>query len=193
MKPRTVITGLALGITILVVGLSFSIVREAAAQASVMSARIMAEAAISTIGKHGGLRKCITGTFDSAAMTGSPSFEVELQNGADNEHAGYDNLTVFATLTDADTSITQLDITCTVSVDNNTTDATPQVCDDVSDGVCTLTGTGVWQKASPGSITFPYRMGISGFPDIECTFTVGAGSATASVDTMEGTYRLCTM
>ncbi len=108
----------------------------------------------------------------------------------DNATGGYDLLTLWVNLTDANTSITRFDVTCTVSHDGNSTDYTPQECTSAS-GTYTCVGTGIWQKASPGTSKFPLRLDVSGFPDIECTFSVGAGAG-ASIDLLTVKGRLCT-
>lgn len=109
----------------------------------------------------------------------------------DNSTGGYGLLRLWVQLTDANTSITRFDIACTVSDDSNVTDYIPQVCDSTLDGVCTLTDSGTWQKASPGTKNFPIGLDIEGFPDFACAFSVGAGTgAAADVLTVRG--RICT-
>ena len=130
-----------------------------------------------------------------SAMTSSRSFTIDLgSNGSTdalNRGAGFGLLTVWLDLTDGNTSITRFDVTCTVSNDGNVKDYTPQVCDDTSDGVCTQTDAGIWQKASPGTKMWPLRMDIEGYPDIACTASVGTGSA-AAADLLTAGWRICT-
>ena len=107
-----------------------------------------------------------------------------------NTSGGYDLLVLWIQLTDADSSITTFRTTCTVSRDGNTTDYTPQV-DTVTSGVATQTDSGIFEKASPGTKSWPARMGIAGYPDFECTFSVAAGAG-ADVDLLTVHARLCT-
>ncbi len=120
------------------------------------------------------------------AMSSSRSFSLDRVNTA----GGMGLLTLWVQLTDANTSITRFDGTCTVSDDGNVTDYTPQDC--TSGATCTSTDAGVWQKASPGTKKWPWRLDVNGFPDIECTFSVGTGAATAVSDVITVKGRLCT-
>jgi hypothetical protein len=123
---------------------------------------------------------------DGLDMQSSRSFSVN----RDNFAGGFDLLTVWVQLTDANSSITRFDVTCTVSDDGNSTDYEPQECTSAS-GTYTCVDSGVWQKASPGTSKFPLRLDVSGFPDFECTFSVGTGAgAAADLLTVKG--RLCT-
>lgn len=126
-----------------------------------------------------------TSLISANQMTTSRSFSLNRDNAY-----GYEVLTLFVELTDANTSITRFDATCTVSTDGNTTDYTPQECTS-SSGTYTCVDTGVWQKASPGTKNWPIRIDVTGFPDVECTFSVGAGSG-ASADLLTVKGRLCT-
>jgi hypothetical protein len=123
--------------------------------------------------------------ISAQTMESSRSFSYNRTNAQ-----GFDTLTLWVQLTDADTSITRFDVTCTVSDDGNSTDYEPQECTSAS-GTYTCVDSGVWQKASPGTSKFPIRLDVSGFPDFECTFSVGAGAgAAADLLTVKG--RLCT-
>lgn len=128
-----------------------------------------------------------TALIDAAVMTSSPSFSINRPN----LDGGFDLFMLLIKLTDADTSITRFDLTCTASDDGNTTDYFIQDCT-VAAGVATCVDAGVWRKASPGSKNWSYRLDVSGWPDIECTATVGTGAATATIDKLSVTGRFCT-
>lgn len=125
--------------------------------------------------------------IDAAVMSGSPSFSINRPNLS----GGFNILRLFLRLTDADSSITRFDWTCTVSDDGNATDYTPQECT-VAAGVATCVNAGVWQKATPGTANWSYRVDTSGWPDMQCTASVGAGAATAVVDVLTVTGMYCT-
>jgi hypothetical protein len=135
----------------------------------------------------GETRICIQklAVIDAAGMDASRSFSLD-QN---NWFGGYDVMVLMVDLTDANSSITQLDIDCTGSIDGNTKDYEPQECS-VAAGVCTANDTQI-QKATPATSTDGYRLDISGYPDWECTFSVGGGSG-ASADLLTVDIRLCT-
>jgi hypothetical protein len=98
---------------------------------------------------------------------------------------------LYVELTDGDTSITQLNVSCTVSTNGNTSDFTPQKCSTSStDGSCTLIPVTGWIKASPGTSKFPIPFNMRGAPDFECPFSVGAGAGGAG-DILRVTARLC--
>lgn len=119
-------------------------------------------------------------------MSSSRSFSLDRENG----EGGYGLLVLWISLTDGDTSITRFDTTCTVSNDGNATDYTPQLCTE-SSGTYACVDTGVWQKASPGTKNWTQRMDVEGFPDVQCTFSVGTGSGTSD-DLLTVKGRLCT-
>lgn len=138
-----------------------------------------------------GKRACVdlsggSAVISAQTMESSRSFSYDGQNTS----GGYDLLIIWIELTDANTSITTFRTTCTVSRNGNTTDYTPQV-DAVAAGVSTQTDAGIWDKASPGSKNWPIRLGLSGYPDFECTFSVQAGSG-AAADLITVYARLCT-
>ncbi len=114
--------------------------------------------------------------INGLALTSARSFEIE----RGPRDGGFGVLTLYIALTDANASITRLDIACTVSPDDNTNDYTMQVCDNTEDGVCTLTAVTGWQKASPGTSKFPIRVDINGHADYECTVSSGAGTPAAA-------------
>lgn len=92
-------------------------------------------------------------------------------------------------LTDANTSITRFDTTCTVSHDGNTTDITPQSIS-VDAGTATQNDSLIFQKASPGTKNFLVSFNLRSMPDFECTFSVGAGSG-AAADLLSVDVRMC--
>jgi len=122
-----------------------------------------------------------------SVMTGSPSFGIDQKAGR-GERPLVDLVVEF---TDADSSITQLDTTCTVSTDGNVTDVKPQ-SPAVSAGVATLTDGLTFQRAAPGTANLLIPFDIRSMPDFECTFTVGAGSADATIDVISVDVRMCT-
>jgi hypothetical protein len=125
------------------------------------------------------------GTLVNAqTMESSRSFSMDRTNGI----TGFTRLALLIELTDANTSITRFDVTCTESVDGNTTDYEPQECT-VASGTATCVDSGVWQKASPGTAKWTYGVNLK-LPDLECTFSVGTGAgAAADLLTVKG--RLC--
>jgi hypothetical protein len=116
----------------------------------------------------------ITTEVAGLAMSSSRSASFD----GDNRTQSYDFVIYYFDLTDANTSITRFDSTCTVSFDGNVTDYTPQDC--TAGATCTSTAAGVWQKASPGSAKWSWRLDLKGYPDHECTFSVGTGSGAAA-------------
>ena len=122
--------------------------------------------------------------INALGMDSSRAFEWEGTNSA----GGWNVATLWIELTDANSSITRFDATCTVSHDNNTSDYTPQDC--TAGATCTSSGSGVWQKATPGTAKWPWRVDITGFYDFECTFSVGTGSG-AAADTLTVYRQLC--
>lgn len=122
--------------------------------------------------------------INAQGMDSSQSFTIT----QDNTQGGYGVLTLFIALTDANTSITRFDMVCTGSEDNNATGYILQSCA-IAAGVCTSTDS-AWRKASPGTKNWPWRVDIEGFPDVECTFSVGTGAgAAADLLTVKG--RMC--
>jgi hypothetical protein len=92
-------------------------------------------------------------------------------------------------LTDANTSITRFDVTCTVSHDANTTDITPQTVT-VESGVATQNDALIFQKASPGTKNWLVSFHLGAMPDFECTLAVGTGSG-AAADVVTVDVRMC--
>lgn len=90
----------------------------------------------------------------------------------------WDVMLVYVQVTDADNSTTALNMSCTASEDNNTTDWALQECT-VAGGVATCLNLS-WTK-NPSTITSPKKwlwvVNISGIEDIECTFTDTGGVA----------------
>ena len=102
---------------------------------------------------------------------------------------GYDLAVLFVEFTDANSSVTSVTVTCTVTHDNSTANYTPQK-DTAGGSGWTQTTANVWTKASPGSTNWPIRMNISGYPDFTCTFAFAG--APASADKITVYARLCT-
>lgn len=126
-----------------------------------------------------------TPVINGLALTSSRSFSLDRENNS----GAYSLMTVWVTLVDANTSITRLDVTCTGSLNGNSSDSTPKTCVD-SSGTITCSSTGVWPFSSPGSASWHWPIDIAGVPDVECTFAVGAGSAAAG-DLLTVRRRLC--
>ncbi len=134
----------------------------------------------------GGKQACsdTTTVITAQTMESSRSFEYE------GSRDVYGLATIWIELTDANTSITSFVATCTTSHDNNTTDYTPQECTSTA-GTYACVGTGIFTKASPSSIKWPIQLNLEGFPDFECTFSVGAGAG-AAADLLTVKQTLCT-
>lgn len=160
-------------------------IQEAKAQHAELVTRMVSEMTAVT----GGMNTCVTKPLavDALALTSGRAFVMNVPDFAQ----GYGIATVFVAMTDANASITRLDITCTDSNNGSTSDYVPQVCDDTSDGICVQTDAGVWRKTVTGTKLYSTRMDIEGVPSTECTVSVGAGSATASVDLLTVGYTLC--
>lgn len=135
----------------------------------------------------GGTQACssVVTQVDALAMTSSRSFSYNGPASSD-----YGLATVYIDLTDSNSSITTFTATCTVSHDGNSTDYTPQECSS-SSGTYTCVDTGVWNKATPGTKKWPLRLDLEGYPDFECTFSVGGGSG-GSGDLLTVKTQLCT-
>lgn len=125
------------------------------------------------------------GVVSAQGMDSSQSFGIT----QDNTKPTRPLVDVIIKLTDANTSITRLDTTCTVSHDNNTTDITPQSVS-VSGGVATQSDSLKFQRASPGTKNILASFDLVTMPDFECTLSVGGGSG-ASVDLVTVDVRLC--
>lgn len=123
------------------------------------------------------------------ALTSTRSFEIERSS----KTTGLGLLVVLIKLTDANSSITQVGMTCTTSLDNNTTDYTIQACT-TSSGACASSNAS-WDKGDavtgPGTANWVWRVDTEGYEDIECTFAADAGSA-AAADVITVSYRECT-
>lgn len=90
----------------------------------------------------------------------------------------YGLLVLYVSVTDANNSVTALGMSCTSSLDGNTTDYTLQ---DIT--IAAGVGTSVdasWTK-DPSAITSPkrwvWRVDIEGLEDVECTITNTGGTA----------------
>lgn len=95
-----------------------------------------------------------------------------------HQSGSWDLMIVYISLVDANDSTTALNLSCTASHDNNTTDYTLQDCTTAA-GVHTCVNES-WTKDPSGISSpkqWPWRVVISGFEDIECTFTDTGGAA----------------
>ena len=103
-------------------------------------------------------------------LDASHSFELE------DVARGFSVMSLMITVTDANDSVTALTMTCTGSMDNNTTDYTLQSVS-VSSGVGT--GSNSSWVFDPSGVTSPkrwlWRVDIEGIEDVECTFTDTGG------------------
>lgn len=91
-------------------------------------------------------------------------------------------LMVYVSITDSDNSTTAINMSCTGSTDDNSTDYTLQ---DVAVAAGVGTSTNLSWTKNPSAITSPkrwlWRVDIEGIEDIECTFTDTGGAAADSI------------
>lgn len=127
--------------------------------------------------------------INALSLSSSRSFEIERSSNT----TGLGLLVVLVRFVDANSSVTQVGMTCTTSRDNNTTDHTIQACTTAS-GACTSNDAS-WDKGDavtgPGTANWVWRVDTEGFEDIECTLAADAGTA-AAIDTVTVDYRECT-
>lgn len=120
----------------------------------------------------------INGVALSAA---SSSFTVNFDNPTTNGIPGL--IVVWVSVTDASNSVTAINMSCTGSPNNGTTDYTLQDCSSTAGGVCTSANAS-WTK-DPSAITspkrWPWRVDIEGMPEVECVFTDTGGDASDSI------------
>lgn len=126
-----------------------------------------------------------TAVLSAVTMEASRSFGINQEN----DKPTRPQVSLIVKLTDANTSITRFDTTCTGSVDGNTTDVTLQTVV-VSQGVATQWDAAKFQKASPGTKTWDVSFDLGNYPDFECTFAVGAGAG-AAADLLTVDVRMC--
>jgi hypothetical protein len=130
--------------------------------------------------------------IDNGVLTSTQTFRLDQVN----DGGAWSIYMVYFELTDANGSVDRLDLTCTGSLNSNTSDSIPLTCTDAdSDGIFVCVATGVFRTtvdASGGVEKHHLPIEIVGVPDVECSFTVGTGAATASVDTIDVWRRLCT-
>lgn len=126
-----------------------------------------------------------TAVVNGLGMDASRSFSMDQTNSKPTRPM----VDVIIKLTDANTSITRFDTTCTVSHDGNTTDIVPQTST-VASGVATQYDSLKFQKASPGTKNWVVSFNLRSMPDFECTFSVGTGSG-ASADLLTVDVRMC--
>jgi len=115
--------------------------------------------------------------IDAATLdASSATFGVDISAPQSNGIWGL--MTVWVCLTDANDSVTALNMSCTGSRDNGTTDHTLEDCT-MASGVCT-SNSASWTK-SLAAITSPkcwvWRVDVEGLPNAECTFTHTGGAA----------------
>ena len=127
--------------------------------------------------------------INALALTSTRSFEIERSS----QTTGLGLLVVLVKFVDANSSITQVGMTCTTSNDNNTTDYTLQACT-TSNGACDSDNAS-WDKGDaatgPGTSNWVWRVDTEGFEDVECTFASDAGTP-AAADVITVDYRECT-
>ena len=117
--------------------------------------------------------------IDDAGLDTTPSFS--MTNIPSSGTWGL--MVVYVQVTDANDSVTALNMTCTGSIDNNTTDYTMQDCT-VSGGTATCVDLS-WTKDPSGIASpkrWPWRVDVEGFEDVECTFTNTGGVAADKLD-----------
>ena len=126
--------------------------------------------------------------IDGEDMTTARSFEIDL---SPNQIGGvFGLMIVWVKVTDANDSVTDLDMVCTSSPDGGSTstseDYTLQVCKSVTDGNCKSVNAGWDKEEDIASITspkrWPWRVDIEGFPNAGCTLTPTGGAAADLLD-----------
>lgn len=127
----------------------------------------------------------LTEVVDAQGMDSTQSFGIT----QDNTKPTRPLVDLIIKLTDANTSITRFDTTCTVSHDDNTTDITSQSATEAT-GVTTQNDNLIFRKASPGSKNWLVSFDLHTMPDFECSLAVGAGSG-AAADLVTVDVRLC--
>lgn len=95
-------------------------------------------------------------------------------------------LTVFIELTDANTSITNLSMVCTAMRSGSTTVYKPQSVE-VAAGVGTSYDVS-WNKATPGTSKWIWRVDVESFAGATCTFTPTAGGEAGDLLTVYGIF-----
>src|SRR3990167_2845643 len=127
--------------------------------------------------------------INGLALTSSRSFEIERSS----QTTSLGLLVVLVRFTDANSSVTQVGMTCTTSNDNNTTDHTIQACT-TANGACDSDNAS-WDKGDavtgPGTSNWAWRVDTEGYEDVECTFASDAGTP-AAADVISVDYRECT-
>jgi hypothetical protein len=111
--------------------------------------------------------------------TASRAFTVDL----DARSGGYDLMVVWVELTDADSSVTSITATAVASHDHSTASYTPQK-DTAGGSGWTQTTANVWTKAVAGSVNWPIRMNISGYPGLTVTFAFAGAPTSADLATV---------
>lgn len=111
--------------------------------------------------------------IDALGLDASRAFELEL-----SPDSSWGVMVLYIQLLDANNSTTALNMSCTGSLDNNTTDYTLHSCDTV---LGTATCYNLTWTTDPSGVTSPkkhiWRVDIEGLQDIECTFTDTGGVA----------------
>lgn len=123
-----------------------------------------------------------------AGMDSSQSFDIERKP----TEGGAGLIIVLVELTDANSSITQLQMAATTSDDDNATDYTVQSCT-TSSGAC-ASDDAVWNQGDgstgPGTKNWSWRVDNEGLEDMEFTFSVASGTG-ASADLLTVHWREC--
>ena len=113
------------------------------------------------------------GTLDAASHVATVS-------SADGGSLGYAVLSLYVKLTDANSSVTNISMSCTGSHDGGTTDYTLQSCA-VAAGTCTSTNA-AWSKTLTAQGNWIWRVDILGYQEVECTFTDTGGLVADTLD-----------
>jgi hypothetical protein len=114
--------------------------------------------------------------IDGLALTSDRTFTWD----TNPRNGGYDLMTVWATIEDADSTITRIDLDCEVSRGNGSTHYYKIQFETVAAGTATQVDSGAWEKAVSGSASWPYRIDIEGFFGGKCTISAAAGTAGAA-------------
>lgn len=131
-----------------------------------------------------------TGPLNNYVRSGSEVLDAQTLDAArtfrvsrDSGQGAWGLMSVFIQVTDANDSVTALTMTCSASIDGNTTDYALQDCVLASGaGTCyNLT----WAH-NPAATTSPkkwvWRVDIEGLEDVECVFTDTGGAAADLLD-----------
>lgn len=131
-----------------------------------------------------------TSPIAGQTMASARSFEVENVP----TQPRWQTMTMYAALTDADNSVSDMAVSCTGSIDNNTTDYRIPVCQWSSSDkkINCEEGTIHWNPSDEASVKKQvFFVTVATVEDYECTFTPTGGAA-ADLLTVDTTYSMGT-